>query len=310
MNRHLASIDVGSNAMRCAIGEIIDGKLVIVESIRCMVSLGRSVFNDRSRLIDKPTLQKSILAFKQFADLIAKYKVEQVRAVGTSALRDAENADELKDIAASFGIRLETISGSEEADLIRYAIEHKVDIPNDKTVGLFDIGGGSAELTIILNGQTAFSISERVGTIRLLKAINEQRIGSEKFTERVRKIINALAVRIENELEKHKLDLLIGTGGNIEELGKIRAKIIPNKKKTDKIKLPELEHIIEIMEPMSLLERESFFDIRPDRADVILPASIVLREVMIKAKINKVVIPSVGLKEGILVKQFIDLGEI
>jgi exopolyphosphatase/guanosine-5'-triphosphate,3'-diphosphate pyrophosphatase len=275
-----------------------------------MVSLGRSVFADRSRAIDRKTLQQSKNAFAKFSSMFTNHKVEKYRAVGTSALRDASNADDLIDIASEFGIAIDIITGEEEANLIRIAIEHSVDLSDKKTAGLFDIGGGSAEFTLIKNQVPVFSVSERVGTIRLLKAVAEQKIGLERFSERVRRIVDNLGNQIQKKLSEETLDILVGTGGNIEELGRLRAKIIPNKKKTDKVKLPELDYIIELLEPMTIEERQEQFGFRPDRADVILPAAIVLREVMRRAKCNKVYVPGVGLKEGVLIQQFLEIGEL
>lgn len=298
----VAAIDVGSNAIRLAIGEIsASGGLKIIHTDRKAVSLGRSVFADRERCIEKDIFDRAIEALKDFQSQLKKFDVERYRAVGTSALRDAANAEALIQHAGKVGITLEVISGDEEAKLIRYAVMHAIDL-KDKNSALLDIGGGSAECTLLKQGKAVFSVSERVGTIRLLKSLSENKISTERFSERIRRVVQGLAQEVSRSVRTMKIDLFIGTGGNIEELGVLRTKLIKGKKKTNKVRIDELREIINILEPMSIEERQKEFGFRPDRADVILPAAVLLREVMEQLGVSKVLVPGVGLKDGILIE--------
>lgn len=294
----VGAVDIGSNAMRCAVGVIEKGKLKVLKTQRSMVGLGRSVFTNKDKMISKESIEASKVVFKEFKDIFDIFNVEQIKAVGTSALRDAVNADVLVKCANQFDIPLEVISGEEEAKLIRIAVQEKVDIQN-YLAAMLDIGGGSVEFTVVDKGKTIFSISEKLGTIRLLQSLSAN--STDRFSRRVEKVVESWAIKIEQNLAASKLEILIATGGNMEELGRVRVQIFKEKKNSNKIRFEELERIIDIIEPLTLLERQTQFGFRPDRADVILPAAIVLREVMRRSKMKKAIIPGVGLKEGILV---------
>lgn len=296
----VAAVDVGSNAIRFAIGERSDQQtLKILFTDRKPVSLGRSVFARKDRAISSDVMSGAHDAFRSFLSEIRNYGVERYRAVGTSALRDASNQQEFIAMAIAAGLDLSVISGDEEARLIRLAVERTEDISR-KRAALLDIGGGSAEFSIITNGRVQFSTSEKVGTIRLLKMLAEHKISTERFGDRVRRVIAVLGEKIERSIEGAAPEVLLATGGNIEELGNLRAKLIPGKEKTNKIRFDELCVIIDELEPLTPEERQARFQFRADRADVILPASIILREVMHRTGIRKVSIPRVGLREGIL----------
>ncbi len=298
----VGAVDVGSNAMRCAVGRFNEKDLLeIVETDRKTVSLGRSVFDRRDRAISDEVIEGAREALSHFMRIFKKLGVSSYRAVGTSALRDASNQRDFIEMASSEGVDLSVISGQEEARLIRIAVEHVTDLKH-KRAALLDIGGGSAEFTVLINGEVKFSTSEKVGTIRLLKMLAEQKISTERFSDRVRKVIESLSQKIESAVVGETLEVLLGTGGNIEELGNLRARIIPGKKKTDKIRFKELGAVIDALEPLTPEERQTQFGFRADRSDVILPASIVLREVMRSTGLDKVVIPRVGLREGILIE--------
>jgi exopolyphosphatase/guanosine-5'-triphosphate,3'-diphosphate pyrophosphatase len=302
-NQTALAIDIGSNAMRCAVGKLDEhGDLKIFFQSRAPVSIGRAVFNSKERLIDDTTIQKTLVALNDFIQEGKKFNTTLTRAVATSAMRDAQNSETLIDaVKKELNLTIQIISGDEEARLVRLAVSNRYDVSKE-LLGILDIGGGSAEFNLIDHGTLLFAISERVGTIRLLQAVSEQRISKTRFTDRIKKVIDLLAQKVEQNLEGKKLDSLLATGGNVEELGKLRTQLIPGKKKSNKIRLEELETIITLLEPLTPQEREKKFGFRPDRADVILPAAIILREILVRAKLNKIKIPGVGLREGVLLE--------
>lgn len=302
MESIVGAIDIGSNAMRAAVGVIKKGiRLDVLESKRFAVSLGRSVFADSSRAISDDVLTKAHEIFEEFAKLFCRHQVTKFRAVGTSALRDASNQEAFVKIAQEHGIALEVITGEEEGRIIRRAVQHETDLSNLHSA-LIDIGGGSVEFTILDKGEAIFCVSERLGTIRLLKSLSQGRISTDRFSDRVARAVEKLAEEVKSAIGGRKLDILLGTGGNVEALGELRTKIFAGKKKDNKIRFDELCAIIELLEPLSTEERQERFSLRPDRADVILPAAIILREVMRCIDMKKLSIPKIGLKEGILIE--------
>ena len=297
------AIDIGSNAMRCAIGELNEnGDIKILHQERAPISLGRSVFNSKERLIDPQTIKEALKALKSFTEKATAFQTTKIRAVATSAMRDASNGEILIEKAKEeLDLTLEVISGDEEARLVRLAVSNAYDTTKE-LVGILDIGGGSAEFNLIDHGTLLYAVSERVGTIRLLQAVSEQKISTSRFTDRIKRVVDSLAQRVDDNLKGRILDSLLATGGNVEELGRLRTRIIPGKKNSNKIRKEELEKIIDLLEPLSPKERETAFGFRPDRADVILPAAIILREILERAKLNKIKIPGVGLREGVLLE--------
>jgi len=294
----IAAIDVGSNAMRMVVGRIVyDGKVETVENLRLPVRLGQDAFT--TGIVSEETAQQTVDAFARFRKIADDHKVEKIRAVATSAMREMTNGDLLIDrIARATGIEVETISGEEEARLIHLAVAQAVNLKN-KHVLLIDIGGGSVEVTLSQNGNILSTESYNMGTVRLLKKLSGEKNSAILFHKLVREYAEAARHRIDRELGAKKIDICVGTGGNIEEMGNLRQKLF-KRDNNRAITLEELDKLVETLSRMKVEERMRKFKLKPDRADVILPASIVLQMIAHEAKIKEVTIPNVGLKDGVL----------
>jgi len=294
----IAAIDVGSNAMRMMVGRVVyDGKIEVVENLRLPVRLGQDAFT--TGFVSEETAQQAVDAFIRFRKVVDDYDVEKLRSVATSAMREMANSDLLIDrIARATGINIEIISGEEEARLIHLAVAQSVNL-KDKHALLIDIGGGSVEVTLSQNGNILSTESYNMGTVRLLKKLSGEKNTAMPFHKLVREYAEAARHRIDREIGAKKIDICVGTGGNIEEMGKLRQKLF--KRDSDRaITLEELDKLVETLSRMKVEERMRKFKLKPDRADVILPASIVLQMIAHEAKIKEVTIPNVGLKDGVL----------
>ena len=214
-------------------------------------------------------------------------------------MREMTNGDLLIDrIARATGIEIETISGEEEARLIHLAVAQAVNLKNKHAL-VIDIGGGSVEVTLSQNGNILSTESYNMGTVRLLEKLSGEKNSAMPFHKLVREYAEAARHRIDRELGSKKIDICVGTGGNIEEMGSLRQKLF--KRDSDRaITLEELDKLVETLSRMKVEERMRKFKLKPDRADVILPASIVLQMIAHEAKIKEVTIPNVGLKDGVL----------
>ncbi len=294
----IAAIDVGSNAMRIMVGRIVyDGKVKVIENLRLPVRLGQDAFT--TGIVSDETAQQSVEAFRRFRKIADDHKAREIRAVATSAMRELANANLLIDrIRRSSGIEIEVISGEEEARLIHLAVSQSLNL-KDRHALLIDIGGGSVEVTLSQNGNILSTESYNMGTVRLLKKLSSEKNSAMPFHKLVREYAEAARHRIDRELGSKKIDICVGTGGNIEEMGNLRKKIF--KRDSDRaITLEELDKLVETLSRMKVEERMRKFKLKPDRADVILPASIVLQMIAHEAKIKEVIIPNVGLKDGVL----------
>jgi exopolyphosphatase / guanosine-5'-triphosphate,3'-diphosphate pyrophosphatase len=294
----IAAIDVGSNAMRIVIGRVVyNGKVEVVENLRLPVRLGQDAFT--TGIVSEETAQQTMDAFARFRKISDDHKVESLRCVATSAMRELTNSSLLIDrIARTTGIEIETISGEEEARLIHLAVAQSVNLKGRHAL-LIDIGGGSVEVTLSVNENIISTESYDMGTVRLLKKLSSEKNTSMPFHRLAHEYAEAARHRIDREIGNNKIGICIGTGGNIEEMGKLRQKLF--KRDSDRaITLEELDKLVETLSRMKIEERIRKFKLKPDRADVILPASIVLQMIAHEAKIKEVVIPNVGLKDGVL----------
>lgn len=294
----ISAIDVGSNAMRMVVGEVDDSWHVKpIENVRLPVRLGQDVFS--KGYLEEKTIQQTEEAFLHFKHLAHRFDVHRLRAVATSAAREAANSDLLIDrILRASGIEIEIISGNEEARLIHTAVAHKLDLDHKRTL-LIDIGGGSIEVTISTGRNIISTDSYNLGTVRLLEKLNNKDSSKRTFGKLVREFAEAARYRIERDIGGEKIQVCAGTGGNVEEIGRLRQKLF-KADSDDSVTLDELEELVERLNDMSYEERINKLKLRPDRADVILPASIVLHLIASEAGVKQIAIPNVGLKDGIL----------
>lgn len=284
----IAAIDIGSNAMRVAFATFDENKsLKVFKNYRYPIRLGADVF--KCGIISKKRIRKTEEAFSEILHKLAKYNITKVHAVATSALRDSKNGKELRESIFNLtGINIETISGDKEAELIKKAIG--VIIPFEKKVSLLiDIGGGSTEIIIIKNGVISFVKSYQLGTVRFL---NDSPV-------KIRKTITQMQQDITNTLQGEKVDQFIGTGGNLRRMGKLRGLFF--NKPMNQITKVELNKVYSNIKVMNIEQRVKELDMRKDRADVIIPAISIVKSLMATQNIESILLPRVGLKEGVLI---------
>ena len=296
---NIAAIDVGSNAIRMMVSRLnADGLLETLENLRLPVRLGQDAFT--SGQFSEQTMQMVVDVFLRFCKVAEAFDVSQTRAVATSAMRETANSDLLIErIARETGFGIEVISGEEEARLIHFAVSNAVDIKNKHAI-LIDIGGGSVEVTLSDGENILSSESYGMGTVRLLKKLKSTGGMKLAFSRLVREYAESARRHIEREIGIEKIDLCLGTGGNIEEMGKLRKRLF-KREHDDVISIDELERLVEKLSEMSIAARIKKLNLRPDRADVILPAAVVLRMIAREVGVKDVLIPGVGLKDGVLI---------
>lgn len=294
----LAAIDIGSNAIRLGIG-FLDRELSpkFIEEIREPIRLGDEVF--KSGMISEQAIQRAEAAFARFKGAFERHAVTRYRAVATSALREARNQSEfIARIRQASGIDIDVISGEEEARLVFLAV-HQVCNLKGKLALLVDIGGGSVEVSIVKKSEVVFSESLKMGAVRLLELFRGRPNGEKICARIVKGYVDGLRRRLKRELRGRKIDLCIGTGGNIEELGDLRVQLC-GRRGNREIDLKELDRVIQRVGKLSYDERITELGLRPDRADVVIPAALMVREVLRHAQLHRLMIPRVGLKNGVL----------
>ncbi len=275
----IAAIDIGSNAARLLINEVkINNRkpeFIKLNLLRIPLRLGMDVFT-----IGKigPEREKMVIdSMKIFSDLMKIYKVDHYRACATSAMRDAANGNEIIDMVKdTSGINIEIISGDEEATLI---YENHVAEGLDKEFAYLyiDVGGGSTELTFYENGKMVYEKSFNIGTIRLLNHL----VTVDNWKE--------MKDEIKENIVSKKPIVAIGSGGNINKVFSM------SKTKDGKpMSLSHLKKVYKEFNELSVEERMTNYNLREDRADVLVHALRIFNNVMSWSDINRIFVPKIS----------------
>ncbi|MDB5013820.1 MAG: Guanosine-5-triphosphate,3-diphosphate pyrophosphatase [Daejeonella sp.] len=280
-----AAIDIGSNAVRLLIADIIENNEEISFKkntfIRVPLRLGDDAFVDH-KISEKKT-QELVDTMTAFGLLMKVYKVQDYMACATSALREAQNGSEIvakvKDEAK---LNLEIVHGQREANII-YSSHIEQHLERKKNYLYIDVGGGSTELSIFSDGEMIASRSFNLGTIRILD--NQDK--DETWVE--------MKDWIKNQSKSYKNLQGIGTGGNINKLFKMA-----NEKEGAPLTFVKLRALHSYLDSFSLKDRINVLGLNQDRADVIIPASEIFLTVMKWGGVKQIFVPRVGMVDGII----------
>jgi exopolyphosphatase / guanosine-5'-triphosphate,3'-diphosphate pyrophosphatase len=279
----LAAVDIGSNAVRCQISNVFKFEDQVlfkrVEYIRYPMRLGEDVF--ASGVISKPKSEKFLKLLHALHLLMEVHEVHDYMICATSAMRSATNAHEiLTEVQKKLGLHIQVIDGTTEADLINLVIRQQLD---DKNYLHIDVGGGSTEFNIYVNRMKVASRSFEQGSIRHMQGEDSMEIW------------HAMQDWVTENAKLHHVSRAIGTGGNIN-------KIYDMARKTGgkPIFRKQIEEVVEHIASLTMEERVKVLLLNADRADVIVPAAEIYLSAMKWAHLESMLVPQVGLKDGIL----------
>ncbi|MBP6410112.1 MAG: phosphatase [Pseudarcicella sp.] len=282
----IAAIDIGSNAARMQISSVLENEGEIsfkkVEYVRFALRLGHDVFNDGLISPDSEVrIFKLLSAYKHLMEL---HEVKEYMICATSAMREAFNSnDVITRIHKILDMRIHIIDGTKEAELINDVVS--LALENGKCYVHIDVGGGSTELNLYVNKVKVASKSFKIGSVRLLE--HKEREGDwQKMQKWVESNIDILKTEI----------VAVGTGGNINKLFNIANK----SEKDNVLSYNELKEIKDYVASYTYEERINKLRLNADRADVIVPASDIYISVMKWAGASKIIVPDLGLKDGII----------
>jgi exopolyphosphatase/guanosine-5'-triphosphate,3'-diphosphate pyrophosphatase len=280
-----AAIDIGSNAVRLLIADIIEnnGSVSFKKNtlIRVPLRLGDDAFLDH-QLSERKTadLVKTMQAFHNLMDV---YKVTDYLAYATSAMREAKNgAEVVKKVKDEANVEMEIVQGQKEAGII-YASHAEVSIDKSKNYLYIDVGGGSTELSLFSAGELWASKSFNIGTIRMLDNQDKE----ESW--------NDMRDFLRDNTRQFKVISGIGTGGNINKLYKLA-----EEKEKAPLTFGKLKSLYNYLTSFSLKDRINVLGLNQDRADVIIPACEIYMAVMKWANIKNIYVPTVGMVDGII----------
>ena len=266
----VACVDMGSNAIRFLAAEFSsETEYVPLVSERRPVRLGHSVF--LSGVLDAGAMDAAVEALTDFKRQMDELDVQHYRAVATSAVREAKNGDEfVKRIKNEAGLKLEVISGSEEARLVHTAVATRIPLGDRKWL-LVDLGGGSVEVSLVDQTGSYWSESHTMGSVRLLEELTGAGADPGRFRRLIAEYIAVLKMPV--LADGQPLAGYIATGGNIEALAKLAG--FPYEVGVTHLPVDTLQSVIEELARLSYRQRVDDLGLRDDRADVILPAAMV-----------------------------------
>ena len=282
-----AAIDIGSNAVRLLIKHVEETggtpEMSKVLMVRVPMRLGFDVF--ATDAISDKKAKDMVRLMKAYRQLMRVYDVEDYRACATSAMRDARNGSAvIRRIARKAGIRVEIIDGQEEARII---YNNHLTYMGDRRGNYMyvDVGGGSTEVNLLSEGQLVCSRSYNVGTVRMLN-----RAVADTEWQRLKGDLAALA-------QSYPGINIVGSGGNINKLYRLAEQ---KDKRLGRMTVDTLRGLHEQLSALSVEERMAKFDLKPDRADVIVPAGHIFLLVAGLVSAEYIYVPVIGLSDGII----------
>lgn len=290
--RKLGAIDIGSNAVRLLINFVYEeeGKAPIFNKtsiVRMPIRLGQDVFIDGK--ISDLNADRICDAMQSYALMMKVYGIEHYRAYATSAMRESTNGKEIVEkIKERSGLNIEVITGKTEAELI-FSTELSAFVKDNKTYLYVDVGGGSTELTLLKDNKIFASKSFGVGTVRLL----ENKVDPTTFPEMQKWIYEHVT---DDEIE------LIGSGGNINHVYKYSGV-----KMGQILGASYVKKHYKVLQTMTAEERMKNFNMKPDRADVVVFALEIYTNVLKWSKATKIHVPKIGLSDGIIRALYADI---
>ncbi|MFA4830422.1 MAG: Ppx/GppA phosphatase family protein [Thermodesulfovibrionales bacterium] len=300
----LASIDIGSNTIRLLIGRIEGNKII---RHKCEMAITRLAAGINSTcLLNIENMGKSVSVLKEFARLISEYKVTRIKAVGTSALREARNSEEfIKRVLSETGIKIDVISGHEEAGLTAKGV--LFDAPKAALSFIIDIGGGSAEWVLCKNSSPVEVGTIPAGVVKLFeKHIKSDPPSKDEIISLKKEldiILGKLKVKAGHFIKTNTV--FIGTAGAITTIAAIDlglGKYSHEKIHMHKMPLQKLHDISEMLVRMTLMERKNIKGLEPERADLIIPGILFTIKIMEIFDFKEMLVSDNGLLEGALIR--------
>ncbi len=305
MNKILAAIDIGTNSFHLIVVNVTNNSgFTILTREKEVVRLGKS--SRDMKYITPDATFRAVATLKRFKLICESFKAD-IRAVATSAVREALNSNDFVDeIFNKTGIRIETVSGYEEARLIYLGVLQALPI-YEKKILLFDVGGGSTEFLVGEKSEVLFANSLKIGAVRLTERFFSERKFRPELIEEARLSIKTILFPVLRDIKKYNYELVIGTSGTILNLGNI----IKQYEYVDSydnfnmnnfsINKESLSKIIKkITKCSNTKEIENIKGVDPDRVDILTAGALIVEQIFSGLNIDKVTLSTYALREGII----------
>jgi exopolyphosphatase/guanosine-5'-triphosphate,3'-diphosphate pyrophosphatase len=301
MPTNFAVIDVGSNAMRFQVASVEQpGLYRIVEQDRRPVRLGHKVFETGS--LDKTSRTEGLETLRRFKSIADKHGVAALRAVATSAMREASDGQSFIEEAGTFGVPVEILSEKEEARMISLGILSglKFDLP----LGLFmDIGGGSVEIAVGNRESLYYISSLPLGAVRLTERYIRRDPPGEREIAALRGYAQSKLVPVAKRISREKFTMAFGSGGTVTALADADSRMTgePHQESLYVLRRGRLKSLFDLLRSQHLKERSAGLIGDPKRADILVAGAAVLLAMMDEMELDYVFVSRRGLKDGLMV---------
>ena len=301
-----AAIDIGSNSVRLKIAKVVRGRLETLHEDREVTRLGESVFANGA--LDPQAMAHTLRVLRRFHRATQTYAADRVRAVATSALRDARNTRAFQDwVRTATGWKVDVISGLEEGRLIHLGVLAHARIGNARAL-LIDLGGGSCELTLSLHGHIADMVSLPIGAVRLTQTFLHHDPPWHSELEQMRGVIQREVSRINQRIIDAKMQVTIATSGTPAALsGLYSAKVRGyDDSKPQTVPGTAVVSLARKLSRRNLAQRQAMPGIGPRRAEIIIAGAMVFAELMQLSKLRSFRYLPLGLRDGLLAQMMAD----
>ncbi|MGW8255873.1 MAG: Ppx/GppA phosphatase family protein [Thermoguttaceae bacterium] len=300
----VAAIDVGANSMRMEIAEVFnDGRIEVLERLQRAVRLGQNTFR-RGRL-GAESMSAALQVLRDYRRLLDLYQVQKIRAVATSAVREASNADTFLDrIFMATKLQVEVIDTCEESRLtvsaVRQAVGHALGVDRENAL-IVDVGGGSTLLTLLQNGEIATSQSLRLGSIRLQEMFSTSEESPERSADLLRQHIANALITLQNSLPLSEIKSFVAVGGD----ARFAAREIGDQTDSAELVIVHRDAFDKLVErcqrrtPEKLSKKHGipFAD-----AETLNPALLVYQSLLHKTNAERMIVSHVSMRDGLLLE--------
>lgn len=297
----IAAIDVGSNSIRLVVAEVLtSGGYRVLDEERENTRLAAALV--KTGRLDPKAADSTVTVLRNFLSIAAGYGVHQVRAIGTSALRDAEDGREFCDrVRKELKLSIDVISANEEARLAFLSVSRAFDISGRK-VAVADIGGGSTEIVLASSGLVDQVYDTRLGAVRVAEQCDATTRSSEKQVSKLREFIDRA---IKKQIGKPPFvpDMLFGTGGTFTALASIimaQQGMAGQPMWGFRVTRAQIRHLVADLASMSLERRCKVAGLSPQRADIIVAGLAIIERIMRHLQVNVVQVHTRGVRDGLM----------
>ena len=293
-----AAVDIGANSVRLKIATLESHRLRVVHEDREVTRLGRTVFS--TGILDPQAIAATVKVLRRFHRATQTFHADQIKVVATSALRDAQNgASFVEWVRSATGWRVEIISGLEEGRLIHLGVLSRSHFAASRLM-LFDLGGGSCEVTVSIGGQIRSMISLPLGAVRLTQEFLPDDPPKKKQLARLEEFIAEEVNRLQGRMRKQDVQMTIATSGTAAALAGIAAGRDLGQGQAVTVSRAALARITNRLSKLPLEQRKRLPGLGPRRAEIIVAGAFVYRELVDRLDLPGFRYSPLGLRDGLI----------